>query len=57
MEVAEAVGRLWEVVIREMGPEFRFHVRDQADRKGGGSGGRRSKGRSRGEVRSKSSRP
>ena len=24
MEVAEAVGRLWEVVIREMGPEFDF---------------------------------
>jgi hypothetical protein len=24
MEVAEAVGRLWEVVIREMGPESDF---------------------------------
>ena len=39
MEVAEAVGRLWEVVIREMGAEFGFHLGDQADRKGGGRGG------------------
>ena len=45
MEVAEAVGRLWEVVIREMGAGVRFHLRDQADRKGGGRGGGRRKGR------------
>ena len=44
MEVAEAVGRLWEVVIRDDGPGVRFHRRDQADRKGGGRGGRRRKG-------------
>ena len=41
MEVAEAVGRLWEVVIREMGAEFGFYFRDQADRKGRGRGGGR----------------
>ena len=41
MEVAEAVGRLWEVVIRDMGPEFGFHLGDQADRTGGGRGGGR----------------
>ena len=39
MEVAEAVGRLWEVVIREMGAGVRFHLRDQADREGRGRGG------------------
>ena len=44
MEVAEAVGRLWEVVIREMGAGVGLHLRDQADRTGGGrwwSGGAR----------------
>ena len=52
MEVAEAVGRLWEVVIRDEGAEFGFHRCDQADRKGGGCRGRRRQGwRSRGEVR------
>ena len=50
MEVAEAVGRLWEVVIRDQGAEFGFHRGDQADRKGGGRRGRRRKGRPRGEV-------
>ena len=51
MEVAEAVGRLWEVVIRDEGAEFEFHRRDQADRKGGGCRSRRRKGRqSRSEV-------
>ena len=50
MEVAEAVGRLWEVIIRDEGAEFGFYRRDQADRKGGGCGGRRRKGRPRGEV-------
>ena len=50
LEVAEAVGRLWEVVIREMGPEFGLHLGDQADRKGGGRGGRRREGWRYGEV-------
>ena len=55
MEVAEAVGRLWEIVIRDMGPESRFHRGDQADREGGGRGGGRRQGRqSRGEVISSS---
>ena len=36
MEVAEAVGRLWEVVIRDMGAGVGFHRGDQADREGGG---------------------
>ena len=39
MEVAEAVGRLWEVVIRDEGAGVRFHRRDQADREGGGRRG------------------
>ena len=51
MEVAEAVGRLWEVVIRDEGAEFGLHRRDQADRKGGGRRGRRREGRRDGEVR------
>ncbi len=50
MEVAEAVGRLWEVIIRDQGAEFGLHRGDQADRKGGGRRGRRRKGRPRGEV-------
>ena len=50
MEVAEAVGRLWEVIIRDEGAEFGFHRRDQADRKGGGRRGRRREGQPRGEV-------
>jgi len=39
MEVAEAVGRLWEVVIRDMGAEIGFYIRDQADRTGRRRGG------------------
>ena len=50
MEVAEAVGRLWEVIIRDEGAEFGFHRGHQADRKGGRRRGRRRKGRPRGEV-------
>ena len=45
MEVAEAVGRLWEVVIREIGRRVRFHRGDQADREEGRRGGRRREGR------------
>ena len=51
MEVAEAVGRLWEVVIREMGAGVRFHRGDQADRKSRRRGGRRRKRQPRREVR------
>ena len=50
MEVAEAVGRLWEVIIKDQGPEVGFHRGDQADRKGGGRGRRRRQGRRDGEV-------
>ena len=50
MEVAEAVGRLWEVVIRETGADFRLHLRDQTDREEGRRGGRRAQGRTCGEV-------
>ena len=49
MEVAEAVGRLWEVVIREMGPESDFTSAIKPIEKAAGVvvGGKR---RSRGEV-------
>ena len=50
MEVAEAVGRLWEVIIRDEGAGVGFHRRDQTDREGGGRRGRRCKGQPRGEV-------
>ena len=36
MEVAEAVGRLWEVVIREMGPESDFTTAIQPIEKAAG---------------------
>ncbi len=52
MEVAEAVGRLWEVIIRDDGRGVGFHRGDQADRTGGGRRGGRRKGRRDGEVRS-----
>ncbi len=44
MEVAEAVGRLWEVIIREEGAESGFHGGDQADRESRGRDRGRSKG-------------
>jgi hypothetical protein len=50
MEVAEAVGRLWEVIIRDEGAESDLHRRHQADRKGGRCDCRRGERRPRGEV-------
>ena len=50
MEVAEAVGRLWEVIIRDQGAEFGFHRGDQADREEGGRDRRRRQGTARGKV-------
>ena len=50
MEVAEAVGRLWEVIIRDEGAEFGLHRGDQADREGGGCRRRRHEGEPRGKV-------
>jgi hypothetical protein len=49
MEVAEAVGRLWEVVIRDMGPESDFTEAIKPIEKaadvivGGGKGGHAAK--------------
>ena len=34
IDVAEAIGRLWDVAARERRPRFRFHVGDQAAREG-----------------------
>src|ERR1700694_5498407 len=44
MEVAEAVGRLWEVVIREMGAESDFTTAIKPIEKAGGGGAGRGKG-------------
>ena len=49
-DIADRVGRLGEVVIRDMGAEFGLYIRDPADREGGGRRGERQPGRSRGEV-------
>ena len=56
MEVAEAVGRLWEVVIRDMGPESDFTSAIKPIEKAAGVVVGGAKGGARGEVDS-SSRP